>query len=88
MVFIRPQSELKVKLDPKALPSLILDFSSLLSSPAVRKAAEEKKDKMGPQWSRWVGKAVHKLVSADSPGIDNDSIIVRFLGTRWSARIG
>ncbi|KZP33872.1 hypothetical protein FIBSPDRAFT_207730 [Athelia psychrophila] len=27
----------------------------------VRKAAEEKKDKLGPQWGRWVGKAVHKL---------------------------
>lgn len=32
----------------------------------VRKSAQEKKDKLGPQWSRWVGKAVHKLVGRNS----------------------
>lgn len=31
----------------------------------VRKSAQEKKDELGPQWSRWVGKAVHKLVSME-----------------------
>ncbi|KIJ61551.1 hypothetical protein HYDPIDRAFT_42526 [Hydnomerulius pinastri MD-312] len=27
----------------------------------VRKTAESRKDKLGPQWANWVGKAVHKL---------------------------
>ncbi|KAH7912363.1 hypothetical protein BJ138DRAFT_1083724 [Hygrophoropsis aurantiaca] len=27
----------------------------------VRKMAQEKKDKLGPQWAHWVAKAVHKL---------------------------
>jgi hypothetical protein len=33
----------------------------------VRKRAEEKQDKLGPRWSEWVGKTVHRLVSVRSP---------------------
>jgi hypothetical protein len=29
----------------------------------VKKTAQARKDKLGPKWSSWVGKAVHKLVS-------------------------
>jgi len=30
--------------------------------PVVRKIAQDRKDKLGPQWTSWVGKAVRKLV--------------------------
>jgi hypothetical protein len=35
----------------------------------VKKIAQEKKDKLGPHWSHFVGKAVHRLVSFLPPTI-------------------
>jgi hypothetical protein len=33
----------------------------------VRKIAKNRKDKLGPQWASWVGKAVKKLVRLNLP---------------------
>ena len=32
----------------------------------MRKMADARKDKMGPQWAQWVSRTVNKLVSAKS----------------------
>lgn len=41
--------------------SHVLTFN--LTNFIVKKNAESQRDKLGPQWSSWVSKAVHRLVS-------------------------